>query len=242
MIPIQDLLFSIDTKVNSLANLKGKYIPDETKIEVLNLVQTKLVLKKLDPNNNYQLGMGAFNKRYQDLQILQVPYERVAMAQVTNDVLNSYSASISSLSEDMIVPVNAYILADKGNCKNRILDIIEIVKQGDLRMKLISPHTAPSFLYQETLMMISSDIFYVYGDSSNSFTITDMYISYLRYPVNMDVAGYIHLDGTSSTNVNCELDMYLMNELVDLAVEEIADATANQSQSQLSRVRTKENE
>lgn len=242
MIPIQDLLFSIDTKANSLANLKGKYIPDETKIEVLNKMQLKLVLKKLDPNNNYQLGMGAFNKRYQDLQILQVPYEKLTMTKVSNDVLNSYSASVNALSKQMIVPVNAYILADKGNCKNRILDIIEIVKQGDLRLKLISPHTSPSFLYQETLCMISSDIFYVYSDSSNSFTIRELYMSYLRYPVPMDVAGYIHLDGGASTNVNCELDGYLENELLDLVIEEIADATANQGQSQLSRVRTKENE
>ncbi len=242
MIPIQDLLFSIDTKVNSLANLKGKYIPDETKIEVLNKMQLKLVLKKLDPNNNYQLGMGAFNKRYQDLQILQVPYEKLPVTKVANDVLNSYSASVTSLSEDMIIPVNAYVLANKGNCKNRILDVIEVVKQGDTRMKLISPHTSPSFLYQETLCMISSDNFYVYSDSTNSFTITDLYISYLRYPVNMDVAGYFHLDGTASTNVNCELDSYLENELLDLVVEEIADATANQGLSQLSRVRTKENE
>lgn len=242
MIPIQELLFTIDTKVNSLANLKGQYIPDETKIEVLNLVQNKLVLKKLDPNNNYQLGMGAFNKRYQDLQILQVPYEKLTMTKTAGDLLNSYSVPVTSLAEDMIVPVNAYVTADKGNCKDRILDIIEIVKQGDLRIKLISPHTAPSFLYQETLCMISSDIFYVYGDSIDSFTIKNLYMSYLRYPVPMDVVGYIHLDGTSSANVNCELDYYLLNELVDLAVEEIADATKDQSQSQLSRVRTKENE
>lgn len=242
MIPIQELLFTIDTKVNSLANLKGQYIPDETKIEVLNRSQIKLVLKKLDPNNNYQLGMGAFNKRYQDLQILQVPYEKLTMTKVTGDVLNSYSASITSLSESMIVPVNAYVLADKGNCKGRILDVIEIVKQGDLRLKLISPHTSPNFVYQETLCMISSDIFYVYGDSSNSFTIKELYMSYLRYPVNMNVVGYTHLDNSASTNVNCELDGYLMNELVDLVVEEIADATGNQNQSQLSRARTKENE
>lgn len=242
MIPIQELLFSIDTKANSLSNLKGKYIPDETKIEVLNLVQIKLVLKKLDPNNTLGLGMGAFNKRYQDLQILQVPYEKVSLTKVANDLLNSYSVSINSLSKPIIVPVNAYVTADKGNCKDRILDVIDIVKQGDLRLKIVSPHFSPNFNYQETLGMISSDIFYVYGDSSNSFTIKDLYLSYLRYPVNMDVTGYIHLDGTASTNVNCELDGYLMNELVDLAIEEIADATANQGQSQLSRIRTKENE
>jgi hypothetical protein len=83
---------------------------------------------------------------------------------------------------------------------------------------------------------------YVYGDEENSFTITNLFISYLRYPVPMDIAGYTHLDNTASTTVDCELEAYLENELVELAVEEIADATGNQEQSQSSRVRTKEAE
>ena len=236
------MLFTIDTKVNSLANLKGQYIPDETKIEVLNKSQIKLVLRKIDPNNIYKLGMGAFSKRYEDLQILQVPYEEVSLSKTSGDKLNSYSVNTSQLSYDMIIPVNGYVTATKDKCKKRILDIIEVVKQGDLRLKLRHPHYMPDFRYQETIAMMSSDNIYVYSDEDNSFSIDKLYLSYLRYPKPMDVAGYVHLDGTSSVNENCELEYYLLNELVDFAVEEIADATGNQSQSQLSRQRNTENE
>lgn len=239
MIPIQELLFSIDTKSNSLGNLKGKFIPDETKIEVLNIVQLKLILKKLGINNSHQTGTDSFNKRYEDLQILQVPFEKHAVTS-TGDLLNSYSLPLSSLSKEMIVPISAYVTANKGNCKNRMMTITEMMKHADIQFKLLSPHYTPLFEYQETLGSISSDIIYVYGKPD--FTIDYLYFSYLRYPVQMDVAGYTHLDGTASTDENCELDYYMMDELVNLAVEEIADATGNQNQSQLSRARVKEQE
>lgn len=237
MIPIQELLFSIDTKANSLSNLKGKYIPDETKIEVLNIMQLKLVLNKLGINNIYQTGIDSYNRRYEDLQILQVPFEKLTVTKTT-DQLNSYTIPIASLSKKMIIPIVSYVMASRGNCKDRLIDVKEIVKHADIRLKLLSPHYTPSFNYQETLGSISSDTIYVYAKPD--FTIDNLYLSYLRYPVSMDVVGYTHLDNTSSTNVNCELDYYLMNELVDLVVQEIADSTGNQSQSQLSRAREKE--
>ena len=239
MIPIQELLFAIDNKANSLANLKGKYIPDETKIEVLNLVQTRLILNKLGINNEYRSGIDSFNVRYEDLQTLIVNYEKLSVTS-TGDQLNSYTTPFTDLSQDMFVPIGMYVTADRGGCTGRLLDVKEIVKHEDLRIKLISPHYKPSFNYQETLAVVTSDIIYVYGQPD--FKITNLYLSYLRYPVLMDVVGYIHLDGTSSVNQNCELDYYLLNELVDLAVEEIADSTGNQSQSQLSRARQKANE
>ena len=242
MIPVINLLNDIDMKLNRNSNLRGQYIPNETKIEVLNIAQTKLVLKKLDTNNNYQLGLDTFTKRYQDLQILIVPSEEVGLTKVPGDLLNSYKVSLSSLTHKMIIPVQSYCIANKGNCKKQILDVIEIVKHEDIKVKLNSPHYSPNFQYQETIGSISSDTLYVYGDEDNTFTITNLFLSYLRYPVAMDVAGYIHLDNTASTTVDCELEAYLENELVELAVEEIADATGNQEQSQSSRVRTKEAE
>lgn len=245
MIPVLNLLMDLDTKLNRLANLRGQFIPNETKIDLLNKAQIKLVLKKLGINNNYQLGMDSFTKRYQDLQILQVPYEKMTLTATTSGP-TGWQCPISGLSNQMIVPVDAYITATRGNCKDRILDVIEIVKHADVRFKLISPHYKPSFKYQETLASISSDTIYVYGEDSvkatDKFTATGLYLSYLRYPVNVGLAGIINLDGSVQTTVNCELEAYLEDELAELAVEEIADATANQEVSQLSRVREKEDE
>ena len=242
MIPIEKLLFDIDQKLNRNANLKGQYIPDETKIQVLNIAQDKLVLKKVGINNNYQLGVDSFTKRYQDLQVLMVQPEKQAVTKVTGDLLNSYSMPIASLTNKMVIPMQAYVTATKGKCIDSILDITVFVRHEDIKQYLNSPYYTPKFEYQETIGVISGGLIYVYGDSDNTFTIDNLYLSYLRYPVQMDIAGYIHLDGTSSATVDCELEEYLENELTELAVEELADSTGNNEQSQLSRTRTKEAE
>jgi hypothetical protein len=242
MIPVQDLLFNFDTKANRLSNLRGQFIPNETKIDLLNRAQIKLVLRKIDPNNVYQLGMDAFAKRYEDLQNLQVNYEKLSLTATPGDLLHSYSIPFTSMSYKMLIPINAYVLATKGNCKNRMLDVINFMKHADIRMLLKSPHYQPSFKYQETLGDISANTIAIYSDPENTFTITDLFISYLRYPKKVDITGYIHLDGTPSTTEDCELESYLQDELLDIAITEYADATANQELSQYSRLRTKENE
>lgn len=238
MIPVLNLLFSFDTKANRLSNLRGQFIPNETKIDLLNRAQTKLILKKVDINNVYQLGMDSFSKRYEELQNLQVKYEKLSLTKIQDDLLNGYSVPFSDMQYDMLVPITSYVLADKQNCKGRLLDVIGFMKHSDIRMLLKSPHYQPSFKYQETLGDISANTITVYSDDKNSFVVTDLFISYLRYPVNMDVAGYIHLDGTPSSTVDCELDEFLQDELVDIAIAEYADATANQELSQSSRVRS----
>jgi hypothetical protein len=242
MIPVLDLLFSFDTKANRLSNLRGQFIPNETKVDLLNKAQTKLILRKVDVNNVYQLGLDSFAKRYEDLQNLQIKYEKLSLTAAPGDLLHSYTVPFSAMKYDMVIPITAYVLASKGNCKDRILDVIDIMKHADIRMLLKSPHYQPSFKYQETLGEISEDTISIYSDPENSFTVTDLYISYLRYPKDIDVAGYIHLNGTPSVNQDCELESYLEDELLDIAIAEYADATSNQELSQYSRVRAKENE
>ena len=140
MIPVLDLLFSFDTKANRLSNLKGQFIPNETKIVLLNKAQIKLVLRKIDPNNVYQMGMDSFSKRYEDLQNLQVKYENLPLTPSGN-LLNEYSVPFTSMQYSMIVPITGYVLATQGNCKDRVLDIINFMKHSDIRMLLKSPHT-----------------------------------------------------------------------------------------------------
>lgn len=227
MIPVSELLMEIDNKLNSNSNLTNQFIPNETKIDALNNAQNKLVIKKLGLNNDYQLGLDAFKKRYEDLQILIVPYEQLPVTFLA-DQFNSYTSDILTLKKDFFVPIDIYVLATKGDCKNRILNIINIVRHGDLQMKLNSPHFTPNFRYQESLATISGNNIYTYSDKNNTFTIDNLFITYLRYPVKIDIVGYTHLDETISTNVNCELDAYLFNELIDLTVEELSMNTHNQ--------------
>lgn len=238
MIPVLNLLQGITDKLNKSTNLEGQFIPNETSILALNRAQTKLVLKKVGLSNNYQLGLDSFKKRYEDLQILIEPYEKLTLTSV-GDLLNSYKVEEP---ENLLLPIDLYVLATKGNCKDRILDVIEIVKHGDLQSKLKSPHYQPNFEYQETLATISGNNIFIYSDPKNSFILTSLSISYLRNPKYIDIAGYIHLDGTPSITTDCELESYLEDELLNLAVEELAMNTGNQELVQYSIQKSKEDE
>jgi len=65
---------------------------------------------------------------------------------------------------------------------------------------------------------------------------------FLRYPVYIDKEGYIKLDGNPSEDVDCELELYLEDELLDLTVLNLAEYMENQAAVQSSQMRIQTNE
>jgi hypothetical protein len=64
----------------------------------------------------------------------------------------------------------------------------------------------------------------------------------MRYPIYIDKTGYIRFDGQPSTDVNCELEAYLEDELVDLTVQNLAMYTENAAAVQSAQFRIQTNE
>ena len=64
----------------------------------------------------------------------------------------------------------------------------------------------------------------------------------MRYPEYIDKEGYVKFDGSDSTNMNCELEEYLEDELVDLTVQNLAMYTENASAVQSAQFRIQTNE
>jgi hypothetical protein len=137
--------------------------------------------------------------------------------------------------------IDSYVLADKGRCKDRKIWINrDLAKHGDLQFILNNDHYKPSFEYQETFNFISSDEISIFTDGT--FTPSQIYISYMRYPVYIDKSGYVKFDGTPSADQDCELETYLEDELLDLTVQNLAMYTENQSAVQSSQMRIQTNE
>jgi hypothetical protein len=65
---------------------------------------------------------------------------------------------------------------------------------------------------------------------------------YMRYPAYIDKTGYIGFDGIPSADRNCELELYLEDELLDLTVQNLAMYTENQSAVQSAAYRIQTNE
>jgi len=243
MIPVDSLLYKIDQKLNKLSTNVHQQINLEDKILALNEAQIKLIKQKVDGFSVISgMGLDAFKKRYEDLQSLVITYNHQPLKlTLKNEELNQWFANIHLLDPKYMFYIDAYILADKGVCKDRKIWINrDLAKHGDLQFILNNDHYRPSFEYQETFNFLSTDEISIFTDGT--FTPKDIYISYMRYPVYIDKTGYVRFDGTDSTDQDCELELYLEDELVDLTVQNLAMYTENQSAAQSAQFRIQTNE
>jgi hypothetical protein len=243
MIPVDSLLYKIDQKLNKLSTNVHQQINLEDKILALNEAQIKLIKQKVDGFSVISgMGLDAFKKRYEDLQRLVVNYNNQPLTlTLLNPELNQWKADVNTLSPKYMFYLDSYILADKGPCKDRKIWINrDLAKHGDLQFLLNNSHYKPSFEYQETFNYLSSDEISVFTDGT--FTPSKMYISYMRYPIYIDKEGYVRFDGTDSINEDCELELYLEDELVDLTVQNLAMYTENSAAVQSAQMRIQTNE
>ena len=243
MIPVDSLLYKIDQKLNKLSTNEHQQIQLEDTILALNEAQIKLIKQKVDGFSVVSgMGLDAFKKRYEDLQKLVINYNRGKLdLHLKNETLNQWAANIDLLDPKYMFYIDSYVLADKGVCKDRQIWINKaLAKHGDLQFLLNNVHYKPSFEYQETFNFISSDEISIFTDGT--FTPSAIYVSYMRYPIYIDKTGYIRFDGQPSTDVNCELEEYLEDELVDLTVQNLAMYTENASAVQSAQFRIQTNE
>lgn len=243
MIPVDSLLYKIDQRLNKLSSNDHQEIQLEDKILALNEAQVKLVKQKFTGVSTLsKMGFGAFTKRYQDIENLLVDFNENSLSLEEEDPnINQWTAKLSELNPKMMLYADAYVIADKGKCKDRIIWINkDLVKHGDIQFLINNVDFKPSFEYQETFNTITGGDISIYTDGT--FTPKELKILYVRYPKKIDKEGYVDFDGEDSINQDCELVDYLEDELLDLTIQNLADYTENMSAAQTARMRSLTNE
>lgn len=242
MIPVDSLLYKIDQKLNKLSSNSHQQIELEDKILALNEAQIKLIKQKLDSNNVLKGGLDSFKKRYEDLQKFVENYDAHALdLTLSDEKLNKWVASLTGISPAFMFYIDSYLIASKESCTNRIVWVNrDLAKHADVPTLLNNTNYRPSFEYQETFCVLSTDEVGIFTDGT--FTPEKLYLSYIRYPQYIDKEGYIKLDGTNSVNQDCELKNYLEDELVDLTVQNLAMYTDNPAAVQSAQLRIATNE
>lgn len=241
MILVDSLLYKIDQRLNKLSTNDHQQIQLEDKILALNEAQLILIKQKVSGfSTSNGMGMDAFKKRYEDLQGLVVDYQPLSLTE-TNSQINQWSSSITTLVPEYLFYLDSYVLADKGRCKNRIVWINkDLLKHGDLQFLLNNTHYKPSFEYQETFNSVSSSEISIFTDGT--FIPTKLQLMYLRYPNYIDKQGYVKFDGSDSIDTNCELPLYMEDELLDLTILSLGFGTENLSAVQSAQMRIQTNE
>ena len=243
MILVDSLLYKIDQKLNKLSTNAHQQIPLEDKILALNEAQIALIKQKVDGFTTVSgMGLDSFKSRYEDLQKFIVDYKKGELVlQLTDSKLNQWSANLTELTPKYMVYIDSYVTANKGICKDRKIWINkDLTKHGDVTVLMRNEHYKPSFEYQETFNVISSDNISIFTDGS--FTPTKIFVSYLRYPQYIDKEGYVKFDGSLSITQNCELEISLEDELTDLTVRNLATYTENAAATQGSQLRMQTND
>lgn len=235
MIDIKELLYDIDLKLNKIGSNEHQGIELENKIIALNDAQINLIKTKFSGNNIYKIGLDGFQKRTNDLENL-IEKDQVLDLKNDNSPLKSWSADLDDLDPKYMlgIPGSEYVLAEKGSCKNHIVEVF-IVRHGDVNRALNNSNTSPSFEFQQAPGTLTGHKLQVY--TAGDFKPTKLHLWYLRYPVQMDFPGYTHFSGDESTEVNCELEYYLKEELVDIAVRNLALSTENAGAVQASQIK-----
>lgn len=242
MIKIESLLYKLNLRLNKLASNEHQEIPVENKILVLRESILTLIKRKINTNNQLHVGFDANKKRYHDLQILiEKAEDHELCLELIDEKINKWGAELIALKPEMMFMVSGYILADKEECKDRVISLdIDIAKHSDIDVLLKSTDYAPSFEYQETISSISGNVLEVYTDGT--FEPTKAYISYIRYPKEVDYEGYCQLNGEPSSIVDSELPNYLESEILDIATESLALYTENITAAQASERKAVNNE
>lgn len=241
MIAVDVLLYKIDQKLNKLASNEHQMIQLEDKILALNEAQIQLIKNKVDGNPS-GMGLDSFRKRYEDIQsLIENHIDHPLPLSLHDAITNQWVADVHALSPTYMFYIDSYVLASKGRCENRTIWVNnDLAKHSDISILLTNNNYKPSFEYQETFSVVSSDQVSVYTDGT--FIPSKIYIMYIRYPQYIDKTGYIKFDGTNSIDVDCELEAYMEDELLDLTVKHLAMYTENGMAMQNAQLRIQTNE
>lgn len=220
-----------------------------TPIEIYNKFQLKV--NKNDTNGNVKIPKGKFVEIFNEQKRNWL--DEKAKVKESSDYIEDLEFLLetdiplkkltsSTLKDDFALPqnffkrVSGYSLASRGVCKNVVL-YNWFIKPKDVSVVLQNSNQHPSFDYQETVALINNSKVSVY---KTDFNIDEMYLSYYREPLDIDIEGYIKADGSASTNIQIDLDKKSIEEIINLAALEAVRNTESIEQTNLAQSRVME--
>lgn len=174
-------------------------------IQLFNDEQDRLVRHIIDKKNEDEI-------RYiQKLLVNSEPSSSI------RDIENPKS-TLFALPDNMFAFSNVSGVFQQGECEATDFNMWE-AKNENIHELLADEYNKPDFDFRETFYTIGEDGLRVYLDD---FTCSEVYITYYRYPIRVDIEGYIKADGSSSTTVDPELDDKLVEQVLNMVEKQFA--------------------
>lgn len=179
-------------------------------IEAYNKAQLNVVNYLSGLNNIYKSGIESTTKRIDNLSTLLNP----TPLELTLTKADNYYIS-QSFPTNYMRYVSSYSTGKNNKCSSkRILHFP--YEEGNIELINRNSNQNASFEWGEAPITIADNKLKIH--SNNQFEITKAYLTYLKYPANVDIQGYIKQDGTPSTTIDPELPDDVVEMCIDEAV------------------------
>jgi hypothetical protein len=223
----QDIYLKIQQRVNKKDTSDFDNIPPFNIVEAFNKAQLSVVTRIYQQNNLYKSGFESTRKRVDDLRVLinEQPL-RLAVTKYTGYYLTD------KLPLDYLHYINSFTEASTATCKSKKLRNDQ-VEESNIHTLLRNETTKPSFLWGETLITLVNDKIKIY--TGDEFKVNSLSLTYLKKPRNIDLEGYIKMDGALSTNIDPVLPEDVLEICVDEAVRIIQGDIQNQIGNQIAQ-------
>lgn len=157
-----------------------------------------------------------FNEKADNWKLSQL--DNLLEVDVNLNKVKKYDDSVEfQLPDDFYRHASSYSIVDKGNCKG--LKVFNFEKKAlGFNTNIADDFSGPQVEYQETPFQITKNKMKIYFDD---FEIKRVYASYYKLPKLIDIAGYEHIDGSISSDIDTDLIPDQIDEILDRVVEEV---------------------
>lgn len=187
-------------------------------ILLFNDMQNRLIEWKLDKRNEDEI---------RDIQKILVQEFSMDLGD------NETSHDRYELPNDYFDFANITATAHTDCCGEAKLTLYEI-KSEDVEEKLGDSNTVPDYDARESFYYFSNDSVLLY---KKDFEYDEVLLTYYRYPVQVDIAGYTKEDNTPSININPEFDDKVVNRILVAMSKEFSAINSDAQDYQISKDR-----
>jgi len=131
----------------------------------------------------------------------------------------------------------SYCEAEQKNCKKQIF--LRQVKNQDKNILSYNDNYKPDFDFEWSFISIQDGTIRVY---KKDFDVKSLTIEYYQVIPDLDIEGYINLDGSPSINKTIPLSKQYIDQIVNLAAEEFERNFQNTQELQIAKDRTSSQE
>lgn len=183
-------------------------------------------------NGNISLDLGRFVNLFNSCQLRLVSnilakrnndeIRKIQKLAVFSKILKRKNAKddrvLFYLPEDYLAFINAHGRFSRGECEVGDFKMWE-AKNENTEELYNETSNEPSFDFRETFYTIGQELISIFV---KGFDCEACFMTYYRFPKEVDIEGYIRFDGTDSFNINPELDDSLVENILDMVANKFA--------------------